>query len=102
MAHCLAGCRDGFAPLHFARQEGPLEVLRLLLDRGAAVDAVNRFGNTPRFVAVFNSRGRGDVIASLRERGADPLEANHAGQTPLGLARLIANHDVAKHLADLP
>ena len=94
--------RDGFTPLHFAAQRGSLEVLRLLLDRGAEVDARNRFGNTPLFVAVFNSQGRGDLIALLRERGADPLRANHSGQTPLGLARLIANYDVAKYFDDLP
>ena len=94
--------RDGFTPLHFAAQQGALEVLRLLLDRGAEVDACNRFGNTPIFVAVFNSRGRGDLITLLRERGADPLQANKSGQTPLGLARLIANYDVEKYFDDLP
>jgi ankyrin repeat protein len=54
------------------------------------------------FVAVFNSRGRGDLIALLREHGADPTAPNHSGQTPLGLARLIDNFDVAQFFADLP
>ncbi len=74
----------------------------LLLDRGAEVDKPDRFGNTPLWVAVFNSRGDGDLIMLLRDRGADPFHANERGKTPVGLARLIANHDVARFFADLP
>jgi hypothetical protein len=53
-------------------------------------------------MAVFNSKGRGALIELLRSRGADPLGANKAGQTPAGLARLIGNSDVAGYFADLP
>ena len=90
----------GFTPLHLAAQEGRAGAARALLDSGAEVDRRNRFGNTPLFVAVFNSRGRGDLIFLLRERGADPMAENASGQTPLGLARLIANFDVAQYFAD--
>jgi uncharacterized protein len=34
--------------------------------------------------------------------GADPQVANDAGQTPVGLARLIASVDVARFFSDLP
>src|SRR5687768_14827306 len=93
--------RAGFTPLHFAAQEGSVAVARLLLDNGADVDAVNVNGNTALFVAVFNSRGQGDLIALLRERGADPFAQNRSGQTPVGLARLISNYEVAKFFSDL-
>jgi ankyrin repeat protein len=96
------GDRKGLTPLHMAAQQWSVDVAKLLLDHGAEVDRLNRFGNTPLFVAVFNSKGRGDLITLLRERGADPLTANHSGQTPLGLARLIGNYDVARFFADLP
>ena len=42
------------------------------------------------------------MITLLRERGADPRLANKSGQTPVGLARLIGNYDVARFFADLP
>jgi hypothetical protein len=42
------------------------------------------------------------LIELLRQRGADPLRANDSGQTPLGLARMIANYDVGRFFADLP
>lgn len=97
-----ASDHNGLTPLHLAAQEGSLGAATALLDNGAEIDRVNAYGNTPLFVAVFNSRGRGDLIALLRERGADPLKANDSGQTPVGLARLIGNHDVAQFFADLP
>jgi ankyrin repeat protein len=88
--------------LHFAAQEGSVEVARLLLSGGADVDSVDEHGNTPLMTAVFESRGRGDVIELLRANGADPRKGNARGQTPVGLARLIANFDVARFFADLP
>jgi ankyrin repeat protein len=96
------GDREGWTPLHFAAQQGALDAARRLLDAGAEVDPVTRFGNTPLFVAVFNSRGHGDLIDLLRAHGANPLAPNHTGQTPLALAHLIANHDVAQFFTDLP
>ena len=96
-----AADEQGFTPLHFAAQEGATDVARVLLDGGAEVDPVNIFGNTPLFTAVFNYRGDGSMIELLRKRGADPLRKNESGQTPLGLARLIANHDVARFFDDL-
>lgn len=96
-----ASDHERFTPLHFAAQERAVEVARLLLDHGADVDPLNVHGNTPLFTAVFNSRGDGSVIELLRGRGADPLRENLSGQTPVGLARLIANYDVARFFADL-
>jgi ankyrin repeat protein len=96
------GDRIGFTPLHLAVQQGALATARVLLDHGAEVDKVNSFGNTPLYTAVFNSRGRGELIVLLRKRGADPFRANNSGQTPIGLARLIGNYDVAQFFADIP
>jgi uncharacterized protein len=91
----------GFTPLHFAAQEGASAAAQILLAAGAQVDAANSYGNTPLFTAVFNSRGRGELIRLLRRHGADPRHPNNAGQTPAGTARLIANYDVAQFFADL-
>jgi uncharacterized protein len=94
--------RYGWTPLHFAVQSRNAAVAAALLDAGAEVDARDEHGNTPLFRAVFNSRGEGEVIGLLRERGADPHAANHDGQSPLALAQLIANYDVARHFRDVP
>lgn len=93
--------KQGFTPLHLAAQEFSLAAATALLDAGASVDIENVFGNTALFVAVFNSNGRGELIQLLRSRGADPLHRNASGQTPVGLARLIANYDVARFFKDV-
>ncbi|MFF4413921.1 ankyrin repeat domain-containing protein [Streptosporangium sp. NPDC001559] len=92
---------DGFTPLHMAVQEWRLGAARVLLENGAEVDSVTRHGNTPLGDAVFQSRGRGELINLLRGWGADPYRENNYGQTPVGLAKLINNYDVAQYFADL-
>lgn len=92
---------QGFTPLHFAAQQNSLSAAAALLRAGATVDVENAFGNTALFVAVFNSHGRGELIGLLRSHGANPLHRNASGQTPVGLARLIANYDVAQFFKDI-
>lgn len=93
--------RQGFTPLHLAAQQWSLPAATTLLDAGASVDVENAHGNTPLFVAVFNSHGRVELIRLLRSRGADPLHVNKSGQSPVGLAKLIANYDLAELFSDL-
>ena len=93
---------DGWTPLHCAVHEGHFDIARVLLNAGADVDALDSHGNTPLFRAVFDSRGRGDLIGLLRERGADPFKQNRHGVSPVGLARTIANFDVAQFFSDVP
>ena len=93
---------NDWTALHFAAQSNSFEVARLLIDAGAEVDPTDSFGNTPLSTAVFNYRGNGDLIMLLREKKADPYRENQHGQSPLALARLIANYDVAKYFDDLP
>lgn len=93
---------DGWTPLHFAAQAFAPEVCEALLRAGAAVDPADSYGNTPLWRAVFDSQGRGDVIALLRRYGADPWRANASGISPVALARTIANFDVQRYFSDLP
>ena len=93
--------KTGFTPLHLAAQSHAVRSATALLEARASVDAINAFGNTPLHLAVFNSNGRGEMIALLRSRGADPRLANSSGRTPIGLARLIANYDAAQYFADI-
>ena len=93
---------NGWTPLHFAAQNSDAVVARFLLDSGAWVDPRDANGNTPLSTAVFNSRGHGEVIGLLRQRGADPTSVNQSGTSPVTLARTIANYDVARFFDDLP
>jgi uncharacterized protein len=93
---------NGWSPLHFAAQASSAAAARLLLDAGARIDAQDSNGNTPLSTAVFASRGEGELIHLLRAAGADPFLENNYGVSAVGLARSIANHDVAQHFSDLP
>jgi len=94
--------KNGWTPLHFAAQAQSAPVAALLLDAGAKVDPPDVHENTPLFKAVFECKGSGDTIKLLRARGANPFSENKHGQTPVGLARLIANYDVKQFFEDLP
>ena len=62
---------DGWTPLHFATQNHSVDIAQLLLGAGASVDAEDVHGNTPLWRAVFESRGRGEIIGLLLRAGAD-------------------------------
>ncbi|MBM3776749.1 MAG: hypothetical protein FJW23_00730 [Acidimicrobiia bacterium] len=61
-----------------------LEAVTVALDAGAAVDAVDKDGNTALHLAA--SRGQDQVVRLLVERGAAIDAKNGKGQTPLAMA----------------
>lgn len=93
--------REGFTPLHFAALHHASEAAGALVESGVTIDSENIYGNTPLFVAVYNYEGDPTIIQLLREHGADPHHSNKSGQTPAGLAHLIADTNVAEYFADV-
>jgi ankyrin repeat protein len=69
----------GGTALHFAAEFGWIEVMRLLLDRGARISAVNEYGWTPLHLAVLENRF--EAAEFLVSRGAD-IEAPDGNQLP--------------------
>lgn len=64
----LSGDYDGRTALHLATAEGQVEAVRMLLDRGASVDVVDRWGSTPLLEALM--LGSRPIAELLIERGA--------------------------------
>ncbi|HZS99231.1 MAG TPA: ankyrin repeat domain-containing protein [Terriglobales bacterium] len=81
-------------PLHFAARNYRTQIAEVLLQHGASVDVQDVHGNTALWRAVFESRGRGEMIKILRAHGADKNVQNKSGISPEKLARTIANYDL--------
>lgn len=61
--------RPGWTPLHYAAAGGHSDIVRLLIEQGAAIDAVSTHGITPLIMAA--QEGKHAAIVALLENGAD-------------------------------
>jgi GT2 family glycosyltransferase/glycosyltransferase involved in cell wall biosynthesis/ankyrin repeat protein/predicted Zn-dependent protease len=71
-------------PLHYAAARGTADVLNLLLDHGADVNAPGDLGRTPLFHAALE--GSAEAARLLLDRGAEWAVADASGETPLDAA----------------
>lgn len=89
---------DRQSALGLAAYRGHLDVVRILLERGAHVDAQDRRGYTPLMAAAQS--GHIAIVRVLLERGADPNSATRSGETALLFAAMFADPDVVRALLD--
>jgi ankyrin repeat protein len=91
------GLPDGDSLLHVAASCGHADIARLLIERGANVNATSNKGQNPLHYAAGN--GHIDVAKVLLEHGAavDAQETEHGG-TPLDWARFHEHVAMARFL----
>ena len=91
---------DTFTPLHYAAFFGRIEAARLLLERGAEVDAVAAgFGSvTPLHSAAAGAHF--EICELLLEHGADPNARQAKGFAPLHAAAQHEDERLARLLLD--
>ena len=97
-ANVNARNRHGETPLHLAARDHLVAAAALLLADGANPNAQDNEGNTPLFHAVFESRGRGEVIKVLIAAGSDKTLKNKHGSSPEDLAKTIGNYNLSPFL----
>eukprot|EP00164_Ancoracysta_twista_P003190 GFYU01004254.1.p1 GENE.GFYU01004254.1~~GFYU01004254.1.p1 ORF type:complete len:819 (+),score=203.53 GFYU01004254.1:135-2591(+) len=84
--------REGHTALHHAARAGQIEVMFLLLSRGASLDHSRVEGSTPLHAAV--TYGQLEAAKLLVERGADTNVRNREGRTPLHVACAEGNEEI--------
>lgn len=85
--------REGWTALHYAATSGHVDLIQLLAEHSAYVDATSPNGTTPIMMATrFNHR---PAAAALIAAGADPTQSNQAGLTARDYANQNNNKDLA-------
>ena len=81
----------GKTGLHYAAKAGFLNVINLLIENGADLDALDNDGETPLFEAIRSTIKSGEkqrsALEALLIKGANPNVKNRKGQTPLRVAK---------------
>lgn len=83
---------DGLAPLHRAASMSRDDVVRLLLDHGANIEARTTLGDTPLLEAAAG--GWPTTVQLLLRAGADPWAINNHGEQLYSVALLTWHSDV--------
>lgn len=89
--------KPGWAPLHYAATHGHLDVMNLLLENHAYIDAASPNGTTPLMMAAHY--GTPLAVKLLLEAGADPLLKNDQGLTAIDFAQKAERADSAEIIA---
>ena len=90
---------DGMTALHWAAELGNVELVRLLVEAGADLEAVTRIGGlTPLHVGA--EVGQAATVRALLEAGAKARVRNVNGSTPLHFAALSGSVEAVDGLAD--
>jgi ankyrin repeat protein len=89
--------KTGWTPLHYAATHGHLQIIALLLDKHAYIDAESPNGSTPLMMAAHY--GTPEAVKLLLESGADPLLKNQQGLSAIDFAQQAKRQDIAEIVA---
>ena len=88
-----------YTTLHHACDQGHLEIVKLLLDRGAAIDREAGLGETPLFISCRD--GHLEIARLLLDRGSTAMDVKSwNGYTPLGLSYDNRHLEITRLLLD--
>lgn len=89
--------KKGWTPLHYAASIGDDEIVKILLEASAYIDAASPNGTTPLMMAA--RAGHGSTINLLIDQGADPTLKNQIGMSAVDFAKHYNEKDGVDALA---
>jgi len=89
--------KPGWAPLHYAATSGNVQVIQLLLDHYAYIDAESPNSSTPLMMAAMY--GSAEAVKVLLDAGADATLKNAIGLTALDFALKAGHPDAVELIA---
>ncbi|APW38165.1 hypothetical protein RD110_13965 [Rhodoferax koreense] len=89
--------KTGWTPLHYAATRSHLDVIRLLLDNYAYIDAESPNKTTPLMMAA--SYGSMETVQLLLDEGADPTLKNLQNLSAIDFAQRSGKADAAEAIA---
>lgn len=89
--------KPGWAPLHYAATAGNLEIMEILLEEHAFIDAESPNKSTPLMMAA--KYGSTAAVKLLLEAGADPTLRNELGLSAVDFAQQANRKDAADLIA---
>lgn len=88
--------KQGWTPLHYAAASGDNEIVKMLMDKSAQLDALSPNGTTPMMMAARN--GHILTIKLLLDAGADASLKNQRGMTAIDFASAGGYKDIVEGL----
>ena len=88
--------KPGWTPLHYAASKGLIDMIRLLLEQQAYLDAESPNGTTPLMMAA--NYGSPMAVKLLLEEGADPRVRNKLGLSAMDMVKQAENADSKRYL----
>ena len=88
--------RPGWAPLHYAAAGGHTDIVRLLIDKSAYIDAESPNKTTPMMMAARD--GHIYTVKLLLDEGADATLKNDLGMSAIDFAAKNQHKDIAEGL----
>jgi len=96
VAHGAAVQKDGWSPLHYAATGGSAAIVRLLLSKGATLEARSPNGSTPLMMAA--RYGNEEAVDALLAAGADRTTKNDLGMDASAFAASAGRDRLAERL----
>jgi ankyrin repeat protein len=96
IAHGAAVQKDGWSPLHYAATGGSAAIIKLLLAKGAALEARSPNGSTPLMMAA--RYGNEEAVDALLAAGADRTAKNDLGMDASAFAASAGRDKLSERL----